>query len=320
MVTGYGKESCLNAAAEAGDKVEGVVCAGTSSCAGMDMKLTGDAECVGNRACAEADIETGNVVCDGQYGCKRSKIKGNNVYLNGKGSGCKAYIDALYVEINGFYAARKAIIYAAGIRANGYHALGFGIIDSKGRDKVSIDMYGHISGWGAMFICRDGSECELNCFGTGCRKMTFVCLDGAVCNVTPDGCMDTARLEYYDGVDCPSNIDHIPMGVDEREEMNEDDVMYTRYEDETREDEETFDSLNEYETDDIDGVTNEDIQGMDIYDEIVNNAKKKFAMTEGFKILIGVCSAIFCLFVTGMSLLYYWHTKRSGKQDYYLLD
>ena len=296
-----------------------IICSGTSSCSRMVMRLTGQAECTGNRACADADIETGDIVCDGQYGCSKSDIKGNDVYLNGKGSGAEAYIDASYVEINGLYAGRKAIIYAANVRANGFHALGYGTIDSKDRDKVSIDMYGHISGWGAMFICRDGSECELNCFGTGCRKMTFVCLDDAVCNVTPDGCTDSAGLAYY-GVDCPTNIDHIPLSDDEREGMNEDDVIYTTYEDEIAEDDETFDTINEYETDDIDEVTNEDIQGMDIYDEVINNAKKRFVMTEGFKILVGVCSAIFCLFVTGMSLLYYWWTKRSGKQDYYLLD
>ena len=88
---GYGQESCVNSAAQVEEdnvvEVESIICSGTSSCMGMEIRtMTNEkAECVGHRACFEADIEAGEVVCDGEYGCKKSQIIGNNVYINGQG-------------------------------------------------------------------------------------------------------------------------------------------------------------------------------------------------------------------------------------------
>ena len=112
--------------------------------------------------------------------------------------------DTFMVDASGYLAAQQAVIYADIVKGTGYHSLVNATIDSIGRDKITVQAYGRNAGYGASVICRDGSECNIDCEGTGCDDMDFICLSGAICNVDPVNC-DGIRNKV-DGIDCPNII------------------------------------------------------------------------------------------------------------------
>ena len=145
-------------------------------------------------SCKEATIQALNeIYCSGTQSCHLAiKISGDIVY---------AY---------GYSSAFQSNIYASTVKAYGYYAISRAKIDSVNQTGMTVHSYGHYSGYGATFICRDQSECTLKCKASGCKNMDFICLNGAICSVTPNGCLSQREINIMDtdesikGIDCPN--------------------------------------------------------------------------------------------------------------------
>ena len=113
----------------------------------------------------------------------------------------------------------------------GIKTLFLATIDSDGRENLTVNAYGHLSGDSGTVICRAGSECLLNCETSGCKNLEYVCEDGAVCNIDPVQCEDSRAA--FRGIDCPTLTTTTAASTDEymikKRELNKD--IYEAFDD-----------------------------------------------------------------------------------------
>ena len=65
--------------------------------------------------------------------------------------------------------------------------------------EMTVTIDGRYTGYGAMVICQPAASCMLNCGQSGCFKLNYVSLSGAVCDITPAGCGKGGVVNYGDG-------------------------------------------------------------------------------------------------------------------------
>jgi len=210
------------------DGKENTFCNGFQSCLNSEGSIgeTGFVgfeyfPCSGEFACAVASLQPhGDTSCKGAYSCTRAVI---NV------------TEYATVNIEGWQAANRA--YIGGmlrvVNVYGYAALAAGVIDTEWLiprqeevPEITVNSFGHLSGFGGTVICRAGRECTVNCKSTGCQMLDFVCENGAICNVNPVECKNG---NVYRGVDCPkrSNTADADQYMDRKYEMQQD--VYERF-------------------------------------------------------------------------------------------
>ena len=98
---------------------------------------------------------------------------------------------------------------------NGERALVNANIDSKDAiiwftqtPGMAVNSKGYHSGSGANVYCREGTECTIQCEGTGCYNMNVYCYYGSECIIEPPLCGDNQPmiqgvLEETAGIKCP---------------------------------------------------------------------------------------------------------------------
>eukprot|EP00486_Rosalina_sp_Unknown_P012650 CAMPEP_0201592634 /NCGR_PEP_ID=MMETSP0190_2-20130828/190478_1 /ASSEMBLY_ACC=CAM_ASM_000263 /TAXON_ID=37353 /ORGANISM="Rosalina sp." /LENGTH=802 /DNA_ID=CAMNT_0048051499 /DNA_START=17 /DNA_END=2422 /DNA_ORIENTATION=- len=194
-----GKESCYGSEIIRRNGDDGTLsCGGIESCAYSDIEYTIDVECGGTQSCDYSNITTtnGDVYCGGAYGCRYSNINVNKAAGNGDGK------SVVYMYGDG--AGYSATISADRVYGYGETAMMRVTIDSEGRDDIIVEAFGPSSVEVMNLICRDGSECLLRCKENNCYyQVDYYCLDGAVCNIEPAGCLTQCGDET--GFDNPWN-------------------------------------------------------------------------------------------------------------------
>jgi len=303
---------------EADIQVEGstALCAGDSSCYGAAILATsGSVFCAGNQGCQEAQINSSSVDCDGSYSCKEASITSNgNIKCLGDYSCQKALsLNASTIIARGSCSAMRSKIYANTIQGSGYDSLYAAEIDSIGRDYVTVQAYGYNAAEIATFICRSGSECNLDCKTSGCYNLDYVCIDGAICNIDPVECQ-SGIISKYQSVDCPI--------VTYAASDYEVDEFLTQKEIENKELYNKLDQYVEYMMDnddddeidmDFDEYLSSKQEGMQLFGDIGYIMMDDIGKMYQWKI-----GGIIVLLV--MSVVYYLCYKlKSGKEDYQML-
>ena len=146
-------------------------------------------ECQGSQSCMRSDMQMDTSICQGKYSCSRSTI---------------SITKRSTITFGGYFSALRSTIYKAKtVNLNGYKALYLGIVDSN--DSISalnINANGHLAGDGGSVLCRAGTTCRVNCKGSGCSNLDYVCENGATCNISPSEC-DGSKAKHQ-GIDCPT--------------------------------------------------------------------------------------------------------------------
>ena len=145
--------------------------------------------CYGLQACKSASIDaTIGAYCHGLQGCRSAKIQADtHIYGNGQSSLRDTDLSAPVISSNGYWGLRNANIDTA----------------TEGLTSITVTSNGVDTGKDALFSCRNGSNCVLNCDGTGCKDFKFDCYKGATCVVTPVACTPTLSGTEQDCAICP---------------------------------------------------------------------------------------------------------------------
>mmetsp|Transcript_35157 Transcript_35157/g.31007 ORF Transcript_35157/g.31007 Transcript_35157/m.31007 type:complete len:662 (+) Transcript_35157:53-2038(+) len=315
-----GYQGCLNADLSVDDGLLG--CGGDAGCKGSKIYLTSPyldpVTCGGNRGCYQSNITSvnQNIECYGQYGCAESVLIASNddIECQGKGSCAESVIRGNTILANGEEAARAATIYgASSVDGLGYYSLTYSIIDSDGVTSLNVNVQGNLAGYGATLICRDGSDCTLNCKSTGCKNMDYVCLSGANCNIDPPKCK-TGKRKLIDGNDCPRFLRRIPSN---NERDYENDEVYQYQQRKVQQDMELFHLLDDNV--DIDIIEEFLVSNMEnraeeieLFGDIDIITQQK--NTDFMKILFGISSI---LFIIGSLIYLGYKMKTSDKVSEY---
>ena len=282
-------------------------CWAAEACTNANIHAS-DAYCTAQKACELAHIDSSvDAHCGGTFGCVSAYVEANNnIYCKGKYGCSRGEYHTTTIQIDAWFGAARADIYANTIKGNGYKSLSAATIDSKGRNTMTVQAYGHQAGDGATMICRSRSECSLECSGSGCLNMEYVCIDGAVCNITPLQCDGTKTK--YKGIDCPTrttavsdkdveNIMERKMKLYERLENHIDDLLDGLY-DEDGDEEEYY----KYDT----------LELMNETELMINNG-----ILMGFddKIILGIGCVVFLV----SFMVYRWHGRNTVKDGYQAL-
>ena len=145
--------------------------------------------CYGAQGCKDADIDaTIGSYCHGLQGCMGAQIKANShIYGNGQSSLRDTDLSSPVISSKGYWGLRNANIDTA----------------TEGLTSITVTSNGVDTGKDALFSCRKGSSCTLNCDGTGCEQFKFDCYKGATCTVTPTSCTPALSGTEQDCAICP---------------------------------------------------------------------------------------------------------------------
>ena len=216
-------------------EAKGIYCTGSDSCTTDDYSLArltttySGLFCSGYNSCSNARLNAaGRVLCDGSHSCKNATVTG------GKGVGCYGeqscvqtqIKDADKVSIHGWAAALESEIYGVSlVQAHGYDSMHRAYIDSDNLNEMTIEIFGQGAGNQAVVVCRNGATCNLFCQDGGCFRLSYVCEDGAVCNVTPNGCLSDNSVLAVKGNRCPTFTKEIPLKQTRKINVEEDETM-----------------------------------------------------------------------------------------------
>ena len=91
----------------------------------------------------------------------------------------------------GYKSLASASINAKVINAYGYKSIERSKIDSSNikDNEMIINAFGYEAALRTTIMCRNGSICILNCKGNGCNDISFQCLTGAQCDISPSECI-----------------------------------------------------------------------------------------------------------------------------------
>ena len=211
------------------------------------------------------------------------------------------------------YAGRFATLSVPEVYGWGYWSLTYATIDSKDKD-VYVQLMGHLAGYGATFICRDGSTCSLECKATGCKNMDYVCLPGATCSVEPSACQTGNRVKY-DGHDCPNMLQSIP-----GERDLENDPIYQYQEWEMEQDMKLYELINRRasvdEIEEFLRFNSENVkEEIELFGDIdiIDTEESRFRFD--IHVVFGICG----LLLLSGSAVYLCYKRKCGKDDYEVL-
>ena len=147
-------------------------------------------------------IAENDIYCNSEQACAQSTLNATNTVHCVSNKACKGTnIVSNHVNSMGSFANYRSGISAAMIKGFGAYSLSQANIDSQGLQKITVKLYGYYSGIRAIIICRAGSICSLDCKHNGCKRTTYLCLNGSQCNIQPTGCNSDTLM--YRGTDCP---------------------------------------------------------------------------------------------------------------------
>ena len=195
-----------------------VLCEGSGACLDAKIQSANNVYCMAHESCATTIISAaGNIYCDANLACKQSTLSAmGDIYCSGTQS-CNLAVsmtgDSVYAY--GYSTAFQSKIYGRIVKAFGYYAISYATVDSLNRTKMTVLSAGFNSGYGTSVVCRAGSECVLKCKTSGCRNLDYICLHGADCKITPNGCTVDNEGEVIKGIDCPNWIQSVSSNEDE---------------------------------------------------------------------------------------------------------
>lgn len=145
-------------------------CRGFLACSYANLTDNYNNDCSGDYGCLSA-IMTGDTVsnygvhCDGNFGCQEVVTDGVGkfYYIRGRAAAHKSYFkNGLYYYVTGNW------------------ALSDGMIDSGDQEVVTIQLKGDDCASGATVLCREASECYLDCTTTSsCDSANITCFGDA---------------------------------------------------------------------------------------------------------------------------------------------
>ena len=213
------------------------------------------------------------------------------------------------IQVSGYYAAYQATLSAGSrITANAHYALAFATMESVPQQSITLKLSGHLTAYGATFICKaDSSGCTVDCTGTACRNMDYVCLAGASCSIRPSGCV-LLNGGKVAGIECPNWLTSIPLNKD-----YENDEVYQQIESDIKQNEELYESFDDYKY-----YSNEfdlDDDEMELFGEIGAILRSGDDSGYGIKeIFFGCCIIIFVIGILGYVM---YSIKKSEKSNSY---
>lgn len=165
--------------------------------------ILSNAHCDGGKSCAQSTFVAENIYCRGKQSCEKMKSLEISGVANGYG----------YQSLSG------ATMYAKTINAFGYRSIEQANIDTGNLQNTDITINafgfdaskpGRTRAQRTTILCRDTTNCTLNCKGNGCNGLEISCLSGSNCNIQPYDC----QINHIDGsyseqewVSCPVYIE-----------------------------------------------------------------------------------------------------------------
>jgi len=190
LIACNGHGACLDVV----DTMSGIYveCTGSAACSHSSIKAFMDAQCGGFESCREAHIVSDNdaVYCTATRSCSEATIVANtaDVVCSADKSCEYGEISAASLKSYGLRSSAFSVIDAANIIGFGSFSLSYADVDSVNRASLSVRLWGDFSGYGATLVCRSGSQCAVDCKGSGCMHSELLCLYGSTCEVEPAEC------------------------------------------------------------------------------------------------------------------------------------
>ena len=126
-------------------------------------------DCGGILSCSNSSIliASGTIDCNGDHSCARSNI-------------------SLNININTNTSNESTTHTVSTIQATGSYSLKSATITVSSAGNVSIELIGYYSGYNALIICQNNSQCNIKCYGNGCYNTTVNCTDNISSNCNID--------------------------------------------------------------------------------------------------------------------------------------
>ena len=182
---------------------DGIECHGHYSC--LDATLltltnsSSNVNCYGARSCVNGTISRistkGNLICGGLFSCENAVISYNAPYDKSKGVYCRAEGSCIganmtttgkdsLVSCQGYQACVNTTIYIDNvIRFDGVSSGKNALVYSTS-EYTQFYFRGMYSGDNATIYCKNGAECYIRCFTTGCNNLNVICASGSSINCT----------------------------------------------------------------------------------------------------------------------------------------